>query len=73
MLCNTCDRPMRSHRQTLADHPGTVVHAAHGDCKPCYDLKRRLASEPTGQELWERLPGHIRAYLTERRRRLQAA
>ena len=75
MLCNTCERPMRPQKTDLAAYPGTIVHAAYGDCKTCYSLMRRgrqpqPVREYTGQELWVRLPGSVRAYLIERRRRL---
>jgi hypothetical protein len=78
MLCNSCSRPMRPQKSDPAKYPGTIVHGAYGDCKTCYSLKRRgQQPQPTreyhGAELWERLPGSVRAYLTERRRRLGQA
>ncbi|KUG58953.1 hypothetical protein [Nesterenkonia jeotgali] len=33
--CKDCGRTMRISSDRVADHPGTVVHAAHGSCQPC--------------------------------------
>lgn len=74
MLCNECDRPMRPQRTSREEYPGTIVQSVGGTCHSCYQRARRLeateAPDLTADELC-RLPGDVRAWLTERRRRLQ--
>lgn len=43
--CHDCKRPMRTCRQTLADHPGTVTHSAHGYCITCYKRRKKAAGQ----------------------------
>lgn len=40
-----CRWPLRSHRQTLQDMPGTRRRAGHGLCQTCYDKTRRPKRE----------------------------
>jgi hypothetical protein len=34
--CGTCDRPMRPHRASKAEHPGTVAPQREGLCQSCH-------------------------------------
>jgi hypothetical protein len=75
MLCVDCGKLMRPGKTLAKDYPGTVQHNANGRCAWCAQQHRAakaMAPDITADE-WPRLPGSVRAYLTERRRRLAAA
>lgn len=47
--CPTCERPTRRRRETLADHPGTVIeYRADGTCPRCDAIDKGWDPKPQG-------------------------
>jgi hypothetical protein len=59
---------MRPFRTTLADHPGTIYHAARGLCQTCYRIEPKFqAKAAEDRPSIEQIRLSLQAYLDRRR------
>jgi hypothetical protein len=44
--CTDCGRPFRLQHETIAERPGTMIHAGRGLCKNHYEIRRKNGTLP---------------------------
>lgn len=68
MKCVRCGRPMRGHRNTIAEYPGTVEACGGGHCRVCWQVLKNGEVGPVFD--LEQARSALEGYLAERRKRL---
>lgn len=68
MKCVRCERPMRGHRDSVEDNPGTVRVGRDGRCRSCW----RVASSDPVRPVFDLVQSRsaLEGYLVARRRRV---